>query len=161
MCFACRNYNVVLICHVYTNIHKRTQTYIHIHTDLNFAIFWKDRKIKYTCNWDNTGPRNLIQAKFEFFNENIRSKKDSGQIEGNKLKYLHYLNKMIEKCRVKKFIFSEVSCFYSEILWKIEPFQRIISKVLPKLWMAAFELCYIVNSFSGYFSFGSSHLKLW
>ena len=45
------------------------------------------------------------------FNENNVSKKDTGQIEINKLKYLHYLSKMIEKCKVKKFISSEVSCF--------------------------------------------------
>ena len=50
-------------------------------------------------------------AKFKFFNENIRSNKDSGQNERNKPKYLHYLNKMIEKCKIKKFIFSEVSYF--------------------------------------------------
>ena len=31
--------------------------------------------------------------------------------ERKKLKYLHYLNKMIEKSKMKKFIFSEVSCF--------------------------------------------------
>ena len=47
-------------------------------------------------------------AKFKIFNENIRPNKDSGQIERNKLKYLHYLNKVIEKCKMKKFIFSEV-----------------------------------------------------
>ena len=43
--------------------------------------------------------------------ENIRSNKDSGQIERNKLKYLHYLHKMIEKCKMRKFILGEVSCF--------------------------------------------------
>ena len=46
-----------------------------------------------------------------FFIENIRSNKDSGQFERNKLKYLYYLNKMIEKCKTKKFIFTEVSWF--------------------------------------------------
>ena len=35
-------------------------------------------------NWDNTGPRNLIQVKVKFFNENIISNKDSGQIDGKK-----------------------------------------------------------------------------
>ena len=34
-------------------------------------------------NWYNTGPQNLIKAKFKFFNENIRSNKDSGQIKRN------------------------------------------------------------------------------
>ena len=38
-------------------------------------------------NWGNTSPRNLKYAKFKFCNENIRSKKDSGQIERNKPKY--------------------------------------------------------------------------
>ena len=38
-----------------------------------------------------------------------------GQIERNKLKYLHYLNKMTEKCKIKKFIFSEVSCFQPKL----------------------------------------------
>ena len=53
--------------HLY--IHKHTRAHTHTHT----------------------------HAKFKFFNENIRSNKDSGQIERNKLKYLHYLNKLIKK----------------------------------------------------------------
>ena len=52
-----------------------------------------------------------MQAKFKFFNENVRSKKDSGQIERNKLKYFHHLNKMIENMQGEKVHFSEVSCF--------------------------------------------------
>ena len=56
-------------------------------------------------------PQNLIHVKFKFFNENIRSNKNSEQTERNKLKYLHYLNKMIEKYKMRKFIFSEVLCF--------------------------------------------------
>ena len=52
-----------------------------------------------------------MQAKFKFFNENIRSNKDSRQIERNKLTYLHYVSKSIEKYKMSKFIFSEVSCF--------------------------------------------------
>ena len=93
--------------HTHTHIHTHT----HSHTYLNFAIFWKDHEIKYTSNWDNTGPQNLIHPKFKFFNKNFRSNKYSWQIERNKLKYLHYLNKMIEKCKMRRFIFSEVSCF--------------------------------------------------
>ena len=50
-------------------------------------------------------------GKIKLFNENVRSNEDSGQIERDKLKYLHYLNKMIEKCKIKKFVFSEVLCF--------------------------------------------------
>ena len=41
---------------------------------------------------------NILVKTSKFFNENIRSNEDSGQIERNKLKYLNYLNKMIEKC---------------------------------------------------------------
>ena len=55
------------------------------------------------------------KCKIMCFNENIRSNKDYGQIERKKLKYLHYLNKMIQKCKTKKFIFSEVSCFKPEL----------------------------------------------
>ena len=62
-------------------------------------------------NWDNTGPRNFIQVKFKFFNENIRSKKDSGQIEGNKLNVFALSKQNDWKCKVSKFIFSKVSCF--------------------------------------------------
>ena len=40
-----------------------------------------------------------------------KEKEKKKKFERNKLKYLHYLNKMIEKCKVMKFIFSEVSCF--------------------------------------------------
>ena len=45
------------------------------------------------------------------FSENMGSNKDSGQTDKNKLKYLHYLIKMIEKCKMRKFIFSEVLFF--------------------------------------------------
>ena len=49
----------------------QTYTYAPTHTsthrDLNFAIFWKDCEIKYTCNWDNSVPWNLIQVRFKFF----------------------------------------------------------------------------------------------
>ena len=63
-----------------------------------------------------------------FFNESIRSKKTSEKTEKNKLKYLHYLNKMTEKCNVRKFIISEFSCFYPATLLKDELFHRIVSK---------------------------------
>ena len=46
---------------MHTHTYTHTQhTHTHTHTDLNFAIFWKDREIKYTSNWDNAGMRNLI-----------------------------------------------------------------------------------------------------
>ena len=52
------------------------------------------------------------------------------------------------KCKVRKFIFSEVSCFSPATLLKNEPFHRIISKVLPRFWMAAFELWYTLDPFT-------------
>ena len=61
--------------------------------------------------------RQYCSAKFntreiqDFFNENVRCKRDSWQIEKNQLKNLHYLNKMIIKCKIRKLIFSEISCF--------------------------------------------------
>ena len=116
-----------------TNTYAHTHT--HTHTDLNVAIFWKDCKIKYTSNLNNTGLRNLIHSKFKFFNENIRPYEDSGKIERNELKYLHYLNKINEKSKLRKFIFSEVSCFAPEL------FQRFC---LDFKWLK-------------YFSFRSSH----
>ena len=99
--------------HTHTQTHTHTHTHTHIHTQIKILLFfWKDRESKYTNNWDNTGPRNLIQAKFKIFNENIRPNKDSGQIVRNKLTCLHYLNKMIEKYKMRrKFIFCDVSCF--------------------------------------------------
>ena len=38
--------------HTYTHTHTHTHTLtqIHTHTNLNFAIFWKDREIKYTSD---------------------------------------------------------------------------------------------------------------
>ena len=50
-------------------------------------------------------------SKFKSFKENVRSNKDSGQIERDKVKYLNYLNKTIEKCKMRKSILSGVSCF--------------------------------------------------
>ena len=71
MCFACGNYNIVLTWHIYAHIHicthtytyKHTHTHTHTntHTDLHFAIFWKDREIKYTNNWQL---RQCSSAKF-------------------------------------------------------------------------------------------------
>ena len=52
-----------------------------------------------------------MHAKFKFLNDNIKSNKDPGQIERNKLTYLQFLNKMIEKYKMRKFVFNEVSCF--------------------------------------------------
>ena len=95
LCCTCGNYNIALICHIYTYINTRARTHTHTHT--------------------HTHTRTYIHAKFKFFYENIRSNKDSGQTERNKLKYFHYLNKMIENCKMKKFIFSEVSCFQPEL----------------------------------------------
>ena len=66
LCFACGNYNFVLTCHIYTHTHTHTHTERerererNAHKDLNFVIFWKDCKIKYTSNLDSAGPRNLI-----------------------------------------------------------------------------------------------------
>ena len=67
----------LFICHIYTYIHIRahTQAHTHAHTDTQ------------------THPRTLTQIKilqffgkkFKFFSENIRSNKDSGQIEKNEL----------------------------------------------------------------------------
>ena len=65
----------------------------------------------FLCTHTHTHTHTCTQAKFKFFNESIRSNKDSGQIERNKIKYLHYLNKMIKKCKMRKFILSEASCF--------------------------------------------------
>ena len=80
-----------LYIHTHTCTYTHTRTHTHTHIDLNFAI------------------------EFKFFNENIRSQKDSRQIERNKVKYLHYLNKMIEKFKMRKFIYSEASCFLPEL----------------------------------------------
>ena len=52
----------VFICHIHKHKHARTHAHTHIHT----------------------------HKQNEVFNKNIRSNKDSGQIERNKLKYLHY-----------------------------------------------------------------------
>ena len=41
-------------------MYKHTQTRTRTHTNLNFAIFWKDREIKYMCKSDTAGLRNLI-----------------------------------------------------------------------------------------------------
>ena len=97
--------------YAYARTHKHTHTHAHKHSHRLKFFNFLERLRKQMSNWYNTGPRNLIQAKFKIFNENIRSNKDSGQIERNKLTYLHYLNKMIEKYKMRKFIFSEVSCF--------------------------------------------------
>ena len=78
--------------HLY--IHKHTRAHTHTHT----------------------------HAKFKFFNENIRSNKDSEQIERNKLKYLHYLNKLIKKMYDEEVHFQRTFMLLA----------RIISKVLSR-----------------------------
>ena len=90
----CGNYNIVLICHIYTYINIPVHTHTHTHT----------------------------HAKFKFFNENIRSNKDSKQIERNKLKYLHYLNKLIKKMYDEEVHFQRTFMLVA----------RIISKVLSR-----------------------------
>ena len=102
--------------------HTRTHTHTREHSHRLKVCYFLERsrsEIKYSSNYDNPGPRNSIQAKFKFFNGNINSKKDPGQIERNKLTYLHYLNKMIEKYKMTKFIFHEFSCFYSELFQRL------------------------------------------
>ena len=37
LCFACGNYNTLLICHIYTNIHIGTYTHTQSH---RFKFFW-------------------------------------------------------------------------------------------------------------------------
>ena len=127
LCCACGSYNIVLLCHIYTYIHIRSNT--HIHTRARAHTHTHTQRERHThshthshrfkfCdflerlrNQIHVQLRQYWSAKFKFFNENIRSNMDSGQTERRKLKYLHYLNKMIEKCKMRKFIFSEVSCF--------------------------------------------------
>ena len=46
--------------HTHTRTYTHVQTHTHTHTGSNFAIFWKNREIKFTSNWDNAGPRNVI-----------------------------------------------------------------------------------------------------
>ena len=93
--------------HTHPNTHTHTHTHSHSHR-LKLCIFLERSRKQIH---EHTDPRNLIQVKFKIFNKNIRSNKDSGQIERKKLTHLHYLNKMIGKYKLRKFIFSEVSCF--------------------------------------------------
>ena len=95
LCFACDNYNIVLICRIYTHIHTSTHIHTHTHThthaqrntytDLNFTGFWKDCKIKYTRNWDNDGPQNLIHAKFKFLIKTSDLRKILGKLRETKI----------------------------------------------------------------------------
>ena len=92
-CCTCGNYNFLhhnnsSFDFSHLNIHKHMRGHTHTHARTHART-----------------------GKIKLFNENVRSNEDSGQIERDKLKYLHYLNKMIEKCKVRKSIFSEVSCF--------------------------------------------------
>ena len=102
--------------YAHADIHTHTHTHIHTHTHtLTLTLtqiktsHFLERSRKQIH--EHTDRRNLIQVKFKIFNKNIRSNKDSGQIERKKLTYLHYLNKMIGKYKLRKFIFSEVSSF--------------------------------------------------
>ena len=136
---------------IHTHTHTHTHTYIDTH--------------KYTSSWDNTGSQNLIQAKFQFFNENIRSNKDSGQTEKNKLKYLHYLNKMIENARwggsiLVKFNVSSQNYFkgfawilndcirvlvYSDFLLQILLVWKQPLETLVKSWKISYEEVYLIK----------------
>ena len=116
---------------IQTQKHKLTPTYC-----CNFS---KDRKTKNKSNCEKPGPQNLIHVKFKFFNENVRSKKASGQIKRNKLKYLHYLKKWLKNARW--------ACSFSvkfhasgQQHYLIQPFHGTFSKFLPRLWIAAFAL---------------------
>ena len=89
----------------HTRICTRTYTHTHTHTHthrFDFAIFGKIAQLNIQAI--KTILVRKIHAKFKFFNENMRSTRDWGQIKRNKLKYQHYLNTMIEKCMVRKFI---------------------------------------------------------
>ena len=108
----------VTFIHTYTYAHADIHTYTHTHTHTHThtltltqikTLHFLERSRKQIH--EHTDRRNLIQVKFKIFNKNIRSNKDSGQIERKKLTYLHYLNKIIGKYKLRKFIFSEVSCF--------------------------------------------------
>ena len=124
-------FSFVTFIHTYTyahtHIHTRTHTYTHIHIHTHIHTHTHTHTHSHRFKYYNFSERSrnqiheqLIQqwyAKFNaskiqvFFNENIRSNKDSGQIERNELAYLHYQNKMTEKYKIRKFIFGEVSCF--------------------------------------------------
>ena len=121
------------LSHLYIHTHTRTHTYTHTHTHTHIHIHTHTHTYTHTHSHShrfkfynflersrNQIYEQLIQqwsAKFNaskiqvFLNENIRSNKDSGQIERNELAYLHYQNKMAEKYKMRKFIFGEVSCF--------------------------------------------------
>ena len=73
--------------HTYTHTHTHTHTHTqrNTHTDLNFAGFWKDCKIKYTRNWDNDGPQNLIHAKFKFLIKTSDLRKILGKLRETKI----------------------------------------------------------------------------
>ena len=61
---------------------------------------------------------------------------------------MHYLYKIIEKFKGRKFIFTEVLRFQTPILLKSAPFYKIISKILPIFLITAVELQYTMNSFT-------------
>ena len=87
----------VLLCQIYTHIKIRTHTHSHTQTHTH----------------THTHTHTRMQARTDAHPKSSFLMKT--KTEWNKLKYLHYLNKMIEKCKIKKLIFSDVSCFYPEL----------------------------------------------
>ena len=85
----------------FTRAHTHTRTHIHkhTHTDLNFAIFEKITK----SNTRTIETMLIREFKYtqnsSFFNESIRSNKDSWQIGRTKLKYLHVWTKWLKNAR--------------------------------------------------------------
>ena len=45
LCFACGNYNTLLICHIYTNIHIGTYTHTQSHRFKFFSFFGNIAKL--------------------------------------------------------------------------------------------------------------------
>ena len=82
--------------YTYTYTYARTHTHTHTHANLKFAIFWNDREL-------HTQAITIMVHKIQYMRNLIfilktsDLRKHSGQIERNKLKYLHYLIKMITK----------------------------------------------------------------
>ena len=82
-----------------THMHTHTDTHTHTrtHTDLIFVILWKDRKIKYTRNWDNAGPRNLTHGNSCFLMKTL-------DLKERKLREINYniciiLTKLLQNAR--------------------------------------------------------------
>ena len=103
LCCTCANYNIVLICHVYTyinvNPNELFKFYVSTHTHTRARVRTHAHIHAHTLPHTHTHIHTRIHTK------------DSWQIEKNKLRYLNNLNKMIEKCKMKEFIFGKVSGF--------------------------------------------------